>query len=226
LDQDTSRIKGNVERIYNEFREQRIDILLGTQIIAKGMDFPHVTLVGIISADTALNLPDFRAAERTFSLLIQASGRGGRRTIPADTVLQTYYPNHYSVKLASYFDYKKFYGQEIKWREQLKYPPFTSLINITLRGKDNIKVKESAVTAAEYIEKYIDKGYNEIIGPFQSAIPKKYNNYRWQIVIKEGKKSGNTAYRADKRDWLIKLKNFNLNRSIKMVIDIDPVNML
>ncbi|MFC1546595.1 primosomal protein N' [bacterium] len=225
LDQDTSRAKGTVEQVYKDVKNREIDILLGTQIVAKGFDFPYVTLVGVISADTALNLPDFRAGERTFSLLMQVAGRGGRTGRDTSIVLQTYYPEHYAVKKAAAFDYNGFYNEEIKWRQELGYPPFKKLNNITIRGKSNKNTESCAFKIVSKIEQVLGKNnFYEIIGPFQSAIPRKYKNYRWQILVKEeindfSKKNLNT-------EWLNAVKNINLPSNIYLSIDIDPVDML
>ncbi|MBI5417908.1 primosomal protein N', partial [Candidatus Poribacteria bacterium] len=136
LDLQTIIKKGQLEKVLDDFKNHKIDILIGTQIIAKGHDFPNVTLVGIIFADITLNLPDFRSAERTFQLLTQVAGRAGRDCKPGKVVIQTYEPEHYSIRLASLHDYKNFYEKEIKYRKALFYPPFTRIISILFKCKD------------------------------------------------------------------------------------------
>ena len=131
-DSDVTQKKNSHQDILNKFRNHEADILIGTQMVAKGLDLPLVTLVGVVIADTSLNLPDFRAGERTFQLLSQVAGRAGRGQSGGQVVIQTYNPNHYAIQAAARHDYKAFYEQEIKFRRQLKEPPFTQLASLDL----------------------------------------------------------------------------------------------
>ncbi len=144
MDRDTTKSRESHREIYNAVRAQQIGLLVGTQMIAKGFDFPQVTLVGVVSADTALNLPDFRAGERTFDLLTQVAGRAGRGEQPGRVLIQTYCPTHYAIQAAKYHDYEQFYRMEIEIRRRLKLPPFAHLVELTLRGSSRERVYEAA----------------------------------------------------------------------------------
>ncbi|TYS91089.1 primosomal protein N' [Rossellomorea aquimaris] len=183
MDVDTTTRKGSHEKLLTAFGEGKADILLGTQMIAKGLDFPNITLVGVLSADTMLHLPDFRAAEKTFQLLTQVSGRAGRHTLPGEVVIQTYTPEHYSIELASNHDYNRFYQQEMMMRKMGSYPPFYYISLVTLSHEDLMKV----VDIAEKMTKYIRSKLSEttiILGPVASPIPRIKNRYRYQCLIK------------------------------------------
>ncbi|MGM0851601.1 MAG: primosomal protein N' [Bacillota bacterium] len=183
MDVDTTSRKGSHEKLLTAFGEGKADVLLGTQMIAKGLDFPNITLVGVLSADTMLHLPDFRAAEKTFQLLTQVSGRAGRHTLPGEVVIQTYTPEHYSIELASNHDYNRFYQQEMMMRKMGSYPPFYYITLLTLSHEDLMKV----VDIAEKMTKYIRSKLSEttiILGPVASPIPRIKNRYRYQCLIK------------------------------------------
>src|SRR5690625_7780051 len=132
MDVDTTRRKGAHERLLDQFANKEADILLGTQMIAKGLDFPNVTLVGVLSADAMLHLPDFRSSEKTFQLLTQVSGRAGRHELTGEVVVQTYTPDHYSIELESTYDFEQFYRQEMNMRRTFRYPPYVFLTLITV----------------------------------------------------------------------------------------------
>lgn len=183
MDVDTTGKKGSHERLLTEFKDGKADILLGTQMIAKGLDFPNITLVGVLSADTMLHLPDFRASEKTFQLLTQVSGRAGRHQLPGEVIIQTYTPEHYSVELASHHDYDQFYQHEMMMRKAHHYPPFYYLSLITVSHEDLIKV----VSATEKIVKYVRSQLSNeavVLGPAASPIPRIKNRYRYQCLIK------------------------------------------
>jgi primosomal protein N' (replication factor Y) (superfamily II helicase) len=141
MDHDTTRQKDALINILKDLKNQKIDILIGTQMVAKGHDFPNITLVGIICADLSLNFPDFRAGERTFQVLTQVAGRAGRGQNPGEVILQTYNPNHFSILAARDQDFKRFYNQEISFRKSLFYPPFSRLVQLSISGKDKQKTK-------------------------------------------------------------------------------------
>jgi len=183
MDVDTTSRKGSHEKLLTAFGEGKADILLGTQMIAKGLDFPNITLVGVLSADTILHLPDFRAAEKTFQLLTQVSGRAGRHTLPGEVVIQTYTPEHYSIELASHHDYNRFYQQEMMMRKMGSYPPFYYITMLTLSHEDLMKVVDIAEKMTNYIRSKLSET-TTILGPVASPIPRIKNRYRYQCLIK------------------------------------------
>jgi primosomal protein N' (replication factor Y) len=183
MDMDTTRKKGEHERIYNDFKAHRADILVGTQMISKGMDFKNVTLVGVIAADTTLNLPDFRAAERTFQLITQVAGRAGRGDEPGEVVVQTYTPEHYSIELAKEHNYKGFYEKEIKIREMLKYPPFSDILYVLFSSEDDHEISKYCSLIGEKI-KCFEQDNIDILGPSPCHITRVKNKYRWHLILK------------------------------------------
>jgi len=185
MDVDTTGRKGSHERILDSFKQEEAQVLIGTQMIAKGLDFPNVTLVGVITSDTSLNLPDFRSAERTFQLITQVAGRAGRDIKPGEVVIQTYNPEHYSIMAASEQDYLGFYLQEIKLREQLLYPPFSSLIRLVISHPDEeIAINQANLLGVIYRNIIRHTQGVELLGPAPAPVEKLRNKYRWQIVLK------------------------------------------
>lgn len=183
MDVDTTGRKGSHEKLLTAFQEGQADILLGTQMIAKGLDFPNITLVGVLSADTMLHLPDFRSSEKTFQLLTQVSGRAGRHLLPGEVVIQTYSPEHYSVELAGTQDYDLFYQQEMMVRKIHQYPPFYFLSLVTVSHQELMKV----VSVTEKIAKFISSRLSReavVLGPVASPIPRINDRYRYQCLIK------------------------------------------
>ncbi|KAB2337455.1 primosomal protein N' [Cytobacillus depressus] len=189
MDVDTTSRKGAHERLLDQFQEGHADILLGTQMIAKGLDFPNITLVGVLSADTMLHLPDFRSSEKTFQLLTQVSGRAGRHELEGEVVIQTYTPEHYSVELAGDQDYRRFYEQEMMVRKLHKYPPFYFISLVTVSHEELMK----AVSVTEKITTYIQSKLSReaiCLGPVASPIPRINNRYRYQCLIKYKREPG------------------------------------
>jgi primosomal protein N' (replication factor Y) len=186
MDADTTTHSGAHKRILNAFKNGDIDILVGTQMIAKGLDFPNVTLVGVISADTALNLPDFRASERTFNLLTQVAGRAGRGVVEGEVIIQTYNPSHYSVLAAQDHDYRSFYREEIAMREEWKYPPFTHIANILLRGMSDNLTRETAETLGSIFYSFQEARFPDVIimGPVAAPLSRVNQFYRWHMLLK------------------------------------------
>jgi primosomal protein N' (replication factor Y) len=183
MDVDTTGRKGSHEKLLTAFQEGQADILLGTQMIATGLDFPNITLVGVLSADTMLHLPDFRASEKTFQLLTQVSGRAGRHQLPGEVVIQTYTPEHYSIELAGSQDYDRFYQQEMMVRKVHQYPPFYYLSLVTVSHEELMKV----VSVTEKIAKFISSRLSReavVLGPVASPIPRINDRYRYQCLIK------------------------------------------
>lgn len=232
MDRDTTRTKNAYYNIFKKVREREIDILIGTQMIAKGHDFPFVTLVGVVAADLSLNIPDFRSGERTFQLIIQVAGRSGRGGIPGKAIVQTYNPNNDILKLAKNNDYKKFALREIEWRKRLGYPPFTKMVSIKFGSPEEEAVKDIAVKFGKSLKKAIGKKvkgnpkYNgaEFLGPAKSLLYKIKNVYRWQIILKGPDLDS-------LREIIEKIKKeFNKNSlkkvGVKVKYDIDPVNLM
>lgn len=215
MDRDTTQKRGSHEEIYQSFAKNDFDILIGTQIIAKGWDLPNVAVVGVISADTTLNLPDFRSGERTFSLLTQVAGRTGRGFHPGQVFIQTYNPENYAIKAAAKHDYEGFYETEIKERQKYNYPPFSHLVKLTYSHADSQKAEKEAEKIVNSIEKELGETGIEILGPVPAFIPKIANKYRWHVVLKIKKES----------DINIILKKIKPNL-VNWTIDINPDNLL
>ncbi|USK61158.1 primosomal protein N' [Peribacillus asahii] len=183
MDVDTTSKKGSHERLLNAFGEGKADILLGTQMIAKGLDFPNITLVGVLSADTMLHLPDFRSSEKTFQLLTQVSGRAGRHDLPGEVVIQTYTPEHYSIELAALQHYDSFYEREMLIRRQSHYPPYFYLVLITVSHEDVMKTVATTEKIAHYLRMHLSP-HSIILGPVASPLSRINNRYRYQCLIK------------------------------------------
>ena len=228
MDRDTTRRKGSLAKILKDLRDGNIDILVGTQMVAKGHDFPNITLVGIVCADLSLGFPDFRAGERTFQLLAQVAGRAGRGQTPGKVVLQTYNPNHYSITAAKEQDFLRFYNQEIVFRKALSYPPFSRLAQLAISGRDKMETGRFAQSFGELLLRLQASDpefvrHVEILGPIEAPLAKIDGNYRWQVLLKGLKTSplhafvNRLAYRH--QDWFA-------NRRIKVAVDMDPYFML
>jgi len=221
LDMDSSRRRGTQKSILDRMKSRDIDILIGTQMVAKGFDFPFVSLVGIIDADSMLYLPDFRAGERCFQLLVQAAGRAGRSSGDGEVVIQTYNPDNPVIKMAVNQDYRSFYEHEIKLRKLLNYPPFTRLLRIVFSDQDEIKVQEFALSKAQYIEDIIDASEEDImlLGPAPCPINKISNRFRYQIIIK-----------CSSLDLLRSIGSYIIasgtSKNVKMDIDFNPITTI
>lgn len=218
MDQDTTSKKGSHERIIKDFKERKYDILLGTQMISKGLDFPYVTLVGIINADTTLNVPDFRSNERTFALLYQASGRAGRSDIPGKVIIQTYNPESYVLNCVKNNDFNSFYNYEMNIRKLLKYPPYYYLVSLKIISSDYNVALENANRVCKYLKDNIDSS-SIVLGPTTANLFKFNNMYRFQIVIK---------YRFDNKlmKVLKELDGIYINdNKTNLEIDIDPLHI-
>lgn len=196
MDVDTTTEKGSHEKLLNQFRDKKADVLLGTQMVAKGLDFPDVTLVGVITADSALNLPDFRAAEKTFQLLTQVAGRAGRHQLPGEVVVQSYTPEHYSIVHASGHDYYSFVREELKHRRDLHYPPYCRLILVTLSHEQlplllkmaenyalNLQGRARQLRWYGSLEK-LSSDALDLLGPVASPLPRLKGRYRFQCIVK------------------------------------------
>jgi len=183
MDVDTTRRKGAHEKLLKQFSDQEADILLGTQMIAKGLDFPNVTLVGVLTADSMLHLPDFRASEKTFQLLTQVSGRAGRHDLPGKVIVQTYTPEHYSIDLASLYDFRQFYRREMRIRKTFQYPPYVFLVLITVSHVNHVKVIQTTQKIVQLLIKNVQQE-TVVLGPTPSPLSRIKDRYRYQCMIK------------------------------------------
>ena len=220
LDRDTVTGKRQFEDILSNFRERNFDILVGTQMIAKGHDIPNVTLVGVVSADVGLGMPDFRAAERTFQLLTQVAGRAGRGDLPGEVYLQTINPDHYAIRLASQQDYPAFYEKELNFRRFMKYPPFAAMANVLVRAPE----QENALRMSTELGRHLSPTPQNmrIMGPAEAPVPRLKSEYRYQLLIKSGS-------RKLLNEVLTKARAFaNANKwsATSLVIDVDPLTLL
>lgn len=220
LDRDTVGGKRHFETILHGFRERDFDILVGTQMIAKGHDIPNVTLVGVISADVGLGMPDFRAAERTFQLLTQAAGRAGRGNLPGIVLIQTINPDHYAVRHASEQDYHGFYEKELQFRRLMRYPPFSALANVLVRSEK----QEDALALSTQLGRLLDPPPEglKMLGPAEAPVAKLKSEYRYQVLIK-------AASRKKLNETLQQLRNHALDKRwnpTSLVIDVDPLTLL
>ncbi|WP_127591865.1 primosomal protein N' [Paenibacillus lautus] len=231
MDVDTTTEKGSHEKLLKQFRDKKGDVLLGTQMVAKGLDFPDVTLVGVITADSALNLPDFRAAEKTFQLLTQVAGRAGRHQLPGEVVIQSYTPEHYSIIHASSHDYLSFVKDELKHRKALHYPPYCRLILVTLSHEQLPLLVRMAENFAATIKSESDRrgwfgsldrfdaSALDILGPVASPIPRLKNRYRFQCMIKW---RGTMDAVSLVRSVAEKLQDSARDSKLQISIDVDP----
>ncbi|MBN2564515.1 MAG: primosomal protein N' [Candidatus Eisenbacteria bacterium] len=227
MDVDTTTRHGSHWRILKDFAEGRTDVLLGTQMIAKGLDFPGVGLVGVIAADVGLNLPDFRSGERTFQLLTQVSGRTGRGEERGRVVVQSYLPEHYTIAMARDQLFAPFFEREIAEREGigLGYPPFSRLVGIITRGRDEDSVKKAAGRLADFLERgasMMDDPRPEILGPAPAPLEKIKGVYRWQVLVR-GK--GGSA-RALVAGAIAQKSALKLPSAVTLAVDVDPLDML
>jgi primosomal protein N' (replication factor Y) (superfamily II helicase) len=221
-DRDTTRKRGSLEHLLMEFSAGTIDLLVGTQMLAKGHDFHNVTLVGVISVDVGLSLPDFRAAERTFQLLTQVAGRAGRGNLPGRVIIQTYHPEHYALVCAKDQDYEEFYHREINFRRSMHYPPFTALINICVRDKEFEKANHAASDLARELREFARDASLRVLGPAPAPIARIKGDHRFQILIK-----------ARSRKRAREALDFGMERVIlaghhprSFSIEVDPISLM
>ncbi|MBI4639529.1 MAG: primosomal protein N', partial [Candidatus Tectomicrobia bacterium] len=221
MDRDTTRGRWSHARILKEFFRGKIQTLIGTQMIAKGHDFPNITLVGVISADSSLHLPDFRASERTFQLLIQVGGRAGRGEKGGEVIVQTYHPHHFSIQRAQAYDFAGFYEAEVALRKELHYPPYSRITAITFEGGNSEKVEKASRTFGKILQSENRGGkILEILGPSKAMVWKIKNRFRWQILLK-----GNevTQMHTLLRRGLERFKrDYPEGKDVKVIVDVDP----
>ena len=221
MDVDTTRKKGSHENLLQAFGQGEADILLGTQMIAKGLDFPNVTLVGVLNADTALNLPDFRSSERTFQLLTQVAGRAGRAEKPGQVLIQTYNPNHYAIRFAQEQDYEGFYEYEMGIRRSMAYPPYTFTVGLTLsHALEDLTVKKAYEIVGFLRENLSDK--IQILGPTPKPIARTHNLFHYQILLKYRREDRLEAVLNAILDW----SQARENKDLRLSIDHEPQNVM
>jgi len=220
MDRDTTATKGSHVRVISDFRAAVSDLLVGTQMLSKGLDFPGVIVVGVVAADISLNTPDFRAGERTFQLLTQVAGRAGRGNDPGVVYIQTYHPNHYAILAAKDHDYDEFYKEEIRLREEACYPPFCYLANIVVSAPADELAQQYCESLAEIVRQAVGEKPVEILGPAPAPLAKLKDRYRHHFLL-----------RATEPGWLQKLLG-NLQEElagkgkIQVIVDVDPVSLM
>jgi primosomal protein N' (replication factor Y) len=223
MDRDTMRGRGSYERIIMEFASGSIQTLVGTQMIAKGHDFPNVTLVGVVSVDAGLGLPDFRTAERAFQLLTQVAGRAGRGDMPGRVIIQTYYPEHYALRFAQAQDYEGFYQQEIRFRQVYNYPPFTTLVLALIRHRHLDKVNAIADEFARRLRAVAPAPPRmRILGPAPAPLARLRGEHRRHIIIK----SQNRAAARQAVELALKQTREASFDTHAISIDVDPVDLM
>ncbi|MBF0787865.1 MULTISPECIES: primosomal protein N' [unclassified Streptococcus] len=221
MDVDTTRKKGSHEKILTAFGRGEADILLGTQMIAKGLDFPNVTLVGVLNADTALNLPDFRSAERTFQLLTQVAGRAGRADKAGEVVIQTYNPTHYAISFAKEQDYEGFYQYEMGMRRFWGYPPYYYTVGVTLSHKSEEVVVKKAFEVMKMLRDHLSDQI-QLLGPTPKPIARTHNLYHYQMIVKYRKEPQLSQVLNRVLDWTQKREH----QDLRVAIDHEPQNMM
>jgi primosomal protein N' (replication factor Y) len=221
VDRDTMRHMRDFQRVLGGFRSGEIDILVGTQMIAKGHDFPRVTLVGVIGADAPLALPDFRAAERTFQLLTQVAGRSGRGEEPGEVVVQSYFPDHYTFQLAASQRFEDFYARESRYRKAMFYPPFTSLAGIMVTDRDSSRAAQMAREVGQFLDSMRSDAVR-ILGPAPAPLERLKRVHRHQLLIK-------SSSRATLHGMLERLQAYVEEKKIgatRIIVDVDPISLL
>ena len=218
LDRDAVRRKGSLGALLGRLRDGEIDVLVGTQMIAKGHDFPRVTLVGVVSADVGLGMADFRASERTFQLLTQVAGRAGRGEQPGEAIVQTIYPGHYSIQLACRQDYPAFYARELEFRRAMRYPPYVSLVNVVIRSRTFAAAMDDAADIVERLNRGAG-GDLRVLGPAPAPLGKLRGEFRVQILIK-------SANRPRMREALLAALATRPDLARRTTVDVDPVSVL
>jgi primosomal protein N' (replication factor Y) len=221
LDRDTVRGRDDFEYVLSALHAGELDLLVGTQMIAKGHDIHGVTLVGVVGADFALGFPDFRAAERTFQLLTQVAGRAGRGSTPGKVILQTYFPEHYAIRFAQQHDYRGFYEKELQYRRWMHYPPFTALANVVVRSDELAQALKYSGLIGRWLEKNPPEGVH-VLGPAPAPLVRLKREYRYHFILK-------SASRERLNAVLRTLLDFAAAEKIphgKLVVDVDPVSLL
>lgn len=220
MDRDTVNGKQDYESILQGFRAGEYDILVGTQMIAKGHDIPNVTLVGIVNADIGLGMPDFRAAERTFQLLTQAAGRAGRGQVPGRVLIQTVNPDHYAIRFASQQNYAAFYEKELEFRRVMRYPPFAALANVVVRAEDQSQAMQMSGVIANLLTPPPDG--LKVLGPSEAPVPRLKREFRYQTLLK----SASRKSLAWTLEWIRQMGQSEKWPATSLVIDVDPMSLM
>jgi primosomal protein N' (replication factor Y) len=221
IDRDTMKHVRDFERVLGGFRKGEIDILVGTQMIAKGHDFPLVTLVGVLAADAALSMPDFRAAERTFQLLTQVAGRSGRGDRPGEVIIQSFFPDHYTFQLACTQKFEEFYARESRYRKAMFYPPFTAIAGILVTDRDKERAALESRSVSDYLDSIRDDSVR-VLGPAPAPLERVKRLHRYQLLIKAGSRSTLHRVLSALRAHLDGKKL----GSTRVLIDVDPMSLL
>ena len=222
MDKDTVTKKNSHEDILNKFRDENIDILIGTQMIVKGHHFPNVTLVGVVAADSSLNIDDYRANERTFQILTQVAGRAGREKLKGQVIIQTYNPDNFAIQCAKNQDYKEFYETEIALRQQLMYPPFKDIILINFNGLSENEIKKVSLEVYKYLMENLNLDEFKVMKPMPSPIDRIQNHIRWRMIVK-----GNMTPEANYVfNNCLKLIYDNNYKNTRVTIDVNPNSMM
>jgi len=220
VDRDSMQRRGAIQQVLSRFARGEIDVIVGTQMIAKGHDFPAVTLVGVISADIGLGVPDFRAGERTFQLLTQVAGRAGRGTRAGEAIIQSLFPEHYSIELATRQDYRAFYDRELTFRRAMRYPPLVGMINVIVRGRSFARAMNDASDLAGEIRSRVQgRGDIRVLGPAPAPLGKLRGQYRAQLFLK-------SAFRRSMRELLLEALAARPELRRHVAIDVDPLSVL
>lgn len=225
LDRDTTRTRSAFDAMYRDMREGRLDILIGTQMITKGHDFPNVTLVGVVYADLSLHIPDFRSCERTFQLLTQVAGRAGRGTVPGRVVIQAHNPDHYVYDYVTHHDYDGFFEKEFELRRRLHYPPLSQLASLAVECPDEAQGEACMQTLHAELEPIVRETEGvELLGPARAALYRLHDHYRWHFIFR----SAHAATLQNVLDRVVQLDAVRRpsHSSIRLTLDVDPVNML
>jgi primosomal protein N' (replication factor Y) len=222
IDKDTTSNRRRFEKILQDFSDGELDALVGTQMLAKGHDFPNVTLVGVVSVDAGLALADFRASERTFQLITQVAGRAGRGDRPGRVLIQTYHPNHYALRHACAQDYEAFYEEEIRYRQNHSYPPFIALASFLVHGPDLSKVRNAALELRKHLDLANQDRTSRILGPAPAPLARLKGEHRFQLLIKSRSRRRLREV-ADAALRAVAESRTNL-RSINL--EIDPVSLM
>ncbi|HLA40636.1 MAG TPA: primosomal protein N', partial [Candidatus Glassbacteria bacterium] len=226
MDLDTTGGRWSHHEILERLRSGATDILVGTQMIAKGLDFPDVLLVGVVNADTAMNLPDFRAAERTFCLLAQVAGRTGRGERGGQVVIQTFRPDHPAVRAAVRHDYLAFARRELAVRKQAGYPPFVELLNVIFSGRDEKKVERTACEAAGKLQGWVESQFGEsgpaVVGPAPCPLEKLRGQWRWHLIVKSPRPEDIERVGS----WIAAKLKSSLKSGLRLTLDRDPASLM
>jgi primosomal protein N' (replication factor Y) len=221
LDRDTVRGRHDFERVLNALDAGELDVLVGTQMIAKGHDVHGVTLVGVVGADAALAFPDFRSAERTFQLLTQVAGRAGRGATAGKVILQTYFSEHYAVQFAAHHDFNGFYDKELRFRNWVHYPPFTAIANVLIRSDRLEEALKYTGIIGEWLRKTRHEGIR-VLGPAVAPIARLRNDYRYHVLLKS---SSREKLNAMLRSMLGYAASQKMSRT-NVIVDVDAVSLL